>query len=60
MEEINIERGWLYEIKNNFTQRWNIEIEDRFYERCITFVSKMIDTDALFSNHSLLPVRSDH
>lgn len=47
MEEINIERGWLYEIKNNFTQRWNIEIEDRFYERCITFVSKMIDTNAL-------------
>lgn len=43
----NIKRGWLFKTKRDFAKRWNIEIEDRFYERCITLIGDIINPKQL-------------
>ncbi|HHD0454258.1 TPA: hypothetical protein ACOS3E_000984 [Campylobacter coli] len=47
MKNKNMERGWLFETKRDFAKRWNIEIEDRFYERCITLIGDIINPEQL-------------
>ncbi|TKX34843.1 hypothetical protein CQA75_00965 [Campylobacter taeniopygiae] len=47
MKNKNIERGWLFKTKRDFAKRWNIEIEDRFYERCITLIGDIINPEQL-------------
>lgn len=43
----NIKQGWLFKTKRDFAKRWNIEIEDRFYERCITLIGDIINPKQL-------------
>ena len=43
-KDFKIKRSWLFETKQNFAKRWDIEIEDNhFYERCISIISKVIN-----------------
>lgn len=43
-DNLTIERGWLFETKRNFAQRWKISISNEkcFYERYIQITSKII------------------
>lgn len=42
-----VQRGWLFETKQDFARRFNIDILDNhFYERCITMISNIIGNRA--------------
>lgn len=42
-----VQRGWLFETKQDFARRFNIDILDsHFYERCITMISNIIGNRA--------------
>lgn len=44
LNQFKIDRGWLFETKRDFAQRWNISLTDEnFYSRCIQFCSNIID-----------------
>ena len=52
-KDFKIKRSWLFEAKQNFAKRWNIEIEDNhFYERCINIVSNIINSGNDFKSLS--------
>ena len=53
MEDIKIDRSWLFETKRDFSKRWNIDLHDnRFYGRCIELVEYIIENCQSFKNLS--------
>ena len=53
MEDIKIDRSWLFETKRDFSRRWNINLHDnRFYQRCIELVEDIIENCQSFKNLS--------
>lgn len=49
LNQFKIDRGWLFKMKRDFAQRWNISLTDEnFYNRCIQFCSNIIDESKNF------------